>query len=111
LDITGLIVPIGAWVLEEACRYAKYLLDVGSGTGVAVNVSSIQFGHPDFIATVTGALERTGFPPFLLEPELTETVIMQDVEGVVSRIGELRSMGVTISIDDFGTGYSSLSYL
>jgi diguanylate cyclase (GGDEF)-like protein len=108
---TGLIVPIGAWVLEEACRHAKYLLDAGSGTGVAVNVSSIQFGHPDFMATVTGALERTGFPPFLLELELTETVIMQDVEDVVSRIAELRSMGVTISIDDFGTGYSSLCYL
>jgi diguanylate cyclase len=108
---TGLIVPIGAWVLEEACRHTKYLLDACCGTGVALKVSSIQFGYPDFIATVTGALERTGFPPFLLELELTETVIMQDVEGVVSRIAELRNMGVSISIDHFGTGYSSLSYL
>jgi diguanylate cyclase (GGDEF)-like protein len=108
---TGLIVPIGAWVLEEACRYAKSLFDSGSGVGVGVNVSSVQFGRPDFVDTVIGTLERTALPPCLLELELTETVVMHGLEDVVKRIAQLRDMGVSISIDDFGTGYSSLSYL
>jgi diguanylate cyclase len=71
---------------------------------------AFQFRRPDFMATVAGALERIALRPFLLELELTETVIMQGVDDV-KRLADLRSMGVTISIDDFGTGYSSLSYV
>ena len=108
---TGLIVPIGAWVLEEACRHAKSLFDSGSPAGVGVNVSSIQFCRPDFAETVAGALERANLPACLLDLELTETVVMQSIEDVAGKITRLRDTGVTISIDDFGTGYSSLSYL
>jgi len=108
---TGLIVPIGAWVLEEACRHGKYLFDSGSPAGVGVNVSSIQFCRPDFAETVAGALERAALPACLLDLELTETVVMQSLDDVARKIACLRDTGVTISIDDFGTGYSSLSYL
>jgi diguanylate cyclase (GGDEF)-like protein len=107
----GLIVPIGAWALEEACRHARHLLDSGAGAGVGVNVSSVQFSRPDFVDTVTEALRQAGLPPFLLELELTETVVMEGLDDVVERIAQLRGMGVSISMDDFGTGYSSLSYL
>ena len=108
---TGLIVPIGAWVLEEACRHAKRLFNAGSNTGVGVNVSNVQFGRADFVATVVDALARTALPPCLLELELTESVVMQSIEDSSGKIAYLREMGVSISIDDFGTGYSSLSYL
>ncbi len=108
---TGLIVPIGAWVLEEACRHAKRLFESGSNTGVGVNVSNVQFGRADFVATVVDALAHTALPPCLLELELTESVVMQGVEDTARKIAYLRGMGVSISIDDFGTGYSSLSYL
>ena len=108
---TGLIVPIGLWALEEACRHGKSLFDSGLAAGVGVNVSSVQFGRADFTNTVTSVLERTGLPPRLLDLELTETVVMQGIEDVAKKIAWLRGIGVTISIDDFGTGYSSLSYL
>jgi diguanylate cyclase (GGDEF)-like protein len=108
---TGLIVPIGTWVLEEACRHAGRLFDSGSAAGVAVNVSSVQFSRPDFIDTVRAALETTGLAPSLLELELTESVVMKGPEDVAEKVAWLRHIGVSISIDDFGTGYSSLSYL
>jgi diguanylate cyclase (GGDEF)-like protein/PAS domain S-box-containing protein len=108
---TGLIVPIGTWVLEEACRQTKKLFDSGTPAGVGVNVSSVQFGRPDFVSTVTEVLRRTGLSPLLLELELTETVVMQGLDDVAEKIRELRTLGVSVSIDDFGTGYSSLSYL
>jgi diguanylate cyclase (GGDEF)-like protein/PAS domain S-box-containing protein len=108
---TGLIIPIGTWVLEEACRQTRKLCDAGLHTGVGVNVSSVQFARPDFVQTVTDVLRRTGLSPLLLELELTETVVMQGVEDVAEKIRELRTLGISVSIDDFGTGYSSLSYL
>lgn len=108
---TGLIVPIGNWVLEEACRQTRKSLDAGSPAGVGVNVSSVQFSRPDYVSTVVDALRRTGLPPGLLELELTESVVMQSMDDVAGKILELRNLGVSVSIDDFGTGYSSLSYL
>ncbi len=109
---TSLIVPIGRWVLEEACRRAVQWQETGSeGVGVAVNVSLVQFGRPDFIDTIQDVLHCSGLPPDLLELELTESVVMQGVEDVKDKIARLRKLGVSVSIDDFGTGYSSLSYL
>jgi len=109
---TSLIVPIGTWVLEEACHRADAWQRTGSeGIGVAVNVSLVQFGRPDFVETVMHALQKSGLPANLLELELTESVVMQGVEAVTEKINRLRRLGLSISIDDFGTGYSSLSYL
>ena len=108
---TGLIIPIGKWVLEEACRQTRELCDNGLRVGVGVNVSSLQFSRPDFVQTVTDILRKTGLSPLLLELELTETVVMQGLDEVASKIRDLRTIGVSVSIDDFGTGYSSLSYL
>ena len=108
---TGLVIPIGNWVLEQACRQTKKLCDSGLRAGVGVNVSSVQFSRPDFVDTVTDILRRTGLSPLLLELELTETVVMQGLDDVAGKIRELRTLGISVSIDDFGTGYSSLSYL
>jgi diguanylate cyclase (GGDEF)-like protein len=106
---TGLIVPIGEWVLREACRQAAGLLD--SGQRVAVNVSAVQFLQPGFLATVGSALRESRLEPRQLELELTESVLMEDLELAEQRLQELRVLGVAVAIDDFGTGYSSLFYL
>lgn len=108
---TGLIVPIGAWVLEEACTQSMRLGQQGSSAGVSVNVSGVQFGRTDFVDQVMEILARTGMSPRHLELELTETVIMHCITDAARKIARLRSEGVSVSIDDFGTGYSSLSYL
>jgi len=109
---SGLIVPIGTWVLREACRQNAAWQRAGHQPyRVAVNVSALQFVRPDFVDTVSVALEDHGLEPRWLELELTESVVMRDVEDVRLRLGELRRLGVGISIDDFCTGYSSLAYL
>ncbi len=109
---TGVIVPIGTWVMEEACRQAQlWSQNTRKGVGVSVNVSVVQFMRPDFLETVTSILERTGLPARMLELELTESVIMQGLADAVVKINQIRELGVSVSIDDFGTGYSSLSYL
>ena len=109
---TGLIVPLGAWVLEQACIRAQGWLRSGmSQCTVAVNVSPVQFLGADFVSTVEDILDRTGLPPAFLNLELTETVVMNGIEDVVQKIQRLRSLGIRVSMDDFGTGYSSLSYL
>ncbi len=109
---SGLIVPIGAWVLREACRQVRQLDAAGCGpVRVSANVSSLQFARPEFVELVEEALRETGIQPSLLELELTESLVMQDFAQSSSRIAELRKLGVQVSIDDFGTGYSSLSYL
>jgi diguanylate cyclase (GGDEF)-like protein/PAS domain S-box-containing protein len=109
---SGLIIPLGAWVLEESCRQIQAWQRCGHpGIRVAVNVSTIQFGRPDFIESVARALSKIGVDPQLLELELTETQVMRNVEESTPRIARLRALGVSISIDDFGIGYSSLSYL
>ena len=108
----GLIVPIGRWVLGEACRQVKAWLDDGlHAVPVAVNVSAVEFRHKDFVAGVAQILNDTGLPAHYLELELTESVIMHDPKGSASVLKALKAMGVMLAIDDFGTGYSSLSYL
>jgi diguanylate cyclase (GGDEF)-like protein/PAS domain S-box-containing protein len=108
----GLILPIGAWVLREACRRcAEWQTGDLCGAGVSVNVSALQFACTDFVETVARTLEATGLPPRLLELELTESVFVQDMRASARKLTKLRNLGVTIALDDFGTGYSSLSYL
>jgi diguanylate cyclase (GGDEF)-like protein/PAS domain S-box-containing protein len=108
---TGLIVEIGEWVLDQACSQARRWMELGLKTGIAVNVSNLQFHRPDFEDMVAKVLDRTGLPARRLDIELTETVAVQGIEEAVARIGRLRAKGLTVSIDDFGTGYSSLNYL
>jgi len=109
---TGLIVSIGEWVINEACRQNKAWQDAGlPPMGVCVNVSARQFKENRLVQVVAAALETTGLAPQYLELELTESLIMQDVERALATMGELQALGVRLSIDDFGTGYSSLSAL
>lgn len=109
---SGLIVPIGAWVLREACENFRVWQDAGFfAMPVAVNISAVQFRDKAFLDSVAQILEETGLEPRYLELELTESVIMHDAEAAVSVLIALKTMGVQIAIDDFGTGYSSLSYL
>jgi diguanylate cyclase (GGDEF)-like protein len=108
----GLIVPIGAWVLREACTQAKAWLDAGlQPVTLAVNVSSMEFQAPSFPTHMFEIIDDTGLSPSSLEVELTESVLMKRAESAVSVLSELRDRGVKLAIDDFGTGYSSLSYL
>ncbi|KRR14323.1 EAL domain-containing protein [Bradyrhizobium valentinum] len=105
---TGLIVPIGEWVLRQACMDAAgWSRDVA----VAVNLSPVQFKNPNLVSTVKEALKASGLPARRLELEITESVLLQNSEATLSVLHELRAFGVRISLDDFGTGYSSLSYL
>ena len=109
---TGLIVPIGEWVLGTACAQAASWQRAGrEGLSVSVNVSAVQLRHGGFAASVRAALEASGLEPSRLELELTESGIMQDTERFIEEMSALRALGVSIAIDDFGTGYSSLSYL
>jgi len=109
---TGLIVPIGAWVLESACKQSNVWQLAGcSPLRITVNVSARQLLEPDFLAEVASFLRAAHMRPSSLELELTETALMADVERAASVLYQLRGMGVRISIDDFGTGYSSLGYV
>jgi diguanylate cyclase (GGDEF)-like protein/PAS domain S-box-containing protein len=109
---TGLILPIGDWVLHEACRQNKAWQDEGlQPVTVSVNVSARQFLQQGLASRVLRALDETGLEAQYLELEITESVIMQDLEGAISTMRELQEMGIQLSIDDFGTGYSSLSSL
>lgn len=109
---SGLIMPLGEWVLLSACRQLKAWLAAGHDVGrVTVNISARQFQHRDLEAIVGKALAETGIPSRALEIELTETVLMSDIPNGVATLRGLRKMGVSLSIDDFGTGYSSLGYL
>ncbi|WKA26888.1 bifunctional diguanylate cyclase/phosphodiesterase [Bradyrhizobium roseum] len=105
---TGLIVPIGAWVLRQACMDA---VRWSQQVGVAVNLSPVQFKNPSLVSTVKAALQASGLPAQRLELEITESVLLQNSEATLRVLHELRGFGVRISLDDFGTGYSSLSYL
>ncbi|MBE9610457.1 bifunctional diguanylate cyclase/phosphodiesterase [Chitinilyticum piscinae] len=107
-----LIVPLGSWVLEEACRHAASWVAKGlPPLTVAVNLSPMQFSQPGLVQQVRDCLERYGLPPERLELEVTESVVMQDVDQVAATLDAFNALGVKLSIDDFGTGYSSLSYL
>jgi diguanylate cyclase (GGDEF)-like protein/PAS domain S-box-containing protein len=111
---TGLIVPLGAWVLEEACRQvAEWQKDLRADSSfvVSVNLSARQLAQPDLVTSVASALERSGADARNLCLEITESVLMDDAEGTIGSITALKSLGVKLSIDDFGTGYSSLGYL
>jgi diguanylate cyclase (GGDEF)-like protein/PAS domain S-box-containing protein len=108
----GLILPIGRWVLREACRQVQEWIYGGLRVApVAVNVSSLEFRSDDFLDSLRAILRDTGLDPSYLELELTETVLMQHAESTVAMLGALKSIGVRLAVDDFGTGYSSLSYL
>ena len=109
---TDLIIPLGRWVIEQACEQAARWRDDGIfGLPVAINVSSRQFHYGDLIQTVEAALLRFGLDPGLVELELTEGTLIEDVELARRTLERLREVGVRVSVDDFGTGYSSLSYL
>jgi EAL domain-containing protein (putative c-di-GMP-specific phosphodiesterase class I) len=111
-EATGLIRPIGAWVLAEACRAASRWRAMGIPVGISVNVSAAQLKHQDLPATVSQALSATGIAPAALELELTESMFVDPTELVVHRaVQAIAGMGVSLAIDDFGTGYSSLGYL
>ncbi len=109
---TGLIIPIGGWVLDEACRQMREWHDAGRHAWtMAVNLSPAQFGHPALIETVQATLERHGLIPRCLTLEITESTAMRDADASAVILQKLHEMGVRIAIDDFGTGYSSLLYL
>jgi EAL domain-containing protein (putative c-di-GMP-specific phosphodiesterase class I) len=107
----GLSVPIGDWVLHEACRQARAWQDAGQGLMVAVNLSAGQFVDHRLLATVDDALARASLPAHCLELEVTEAVIMRGDAATSATIAGLAERGVHLTVDDFGTGYSSLSWL
>lgn len=111
LEDTGLIVPVGEWVLRTACHQARAWRDSGlKPTRMAVNLSSRQFGQADLVGSVASVLEETGLDPRYLELEITKSLIMEDVEASSRALAEFKETanGIRVSIDDFGTGYSSL---
>ena len=111
-EVSGIIVPIGAWVLDHSCMRAAGWNGPGNDhVRLAVNVSAVQFASPEFVRVVQNALDQSGLAPDLLELEITESVLMRDVEQSIRRMSELRRIGVRLAIDDFGAGYSSLNYL
>lgn len=109
---TDLIIDIGQWVLEEACRQFVEWKDLGLRLPqISVNVSAKQFHSHDFIELVYAAMDKTGMPPESLNLEITESVVVEGLESTIQKMTELKSLGVNFSLDDFGTGYSSLGYL
>jgi len=109
---SGLIVPIGHWILTQACLFAQQLITQGhNDIIVAVNVSPRQFSHPDFVQSVSDVLAQTQLPAKNLELEITEGVFMHNEFDMLKVLNQLKALGLHLSIDDFGTGYSSLSYL
>jgi EAL domain-containing protein (putative c-di-GMP-specific phosphodiesterase class I)/FixJ family two-component response regulator len=111
-ESTGLIVPIGKWVLKRVCQQIKSWRDTGiRSLIVAVNLSVIEFNQPNFIKKILNFIETNDLEPDCLELELTESMIMQDINSAIATMSKLQSLGVKIAIDDFGTGYSSLIYL
>jgi diguanylate cyclase (GGDEF)-like protein/PAS domain S-box-containing protein len=109
---TGLILPIGQWVMHEACRQSREWLDAGfAPMPMAVNISAVEFRSKDFVESVRAALNESKLDPHCLELELTESVLMKHAESTVAMLKSLKAIGVHLTVDDFGTGYSSLSYL
>jgi EAL domain-containing protein (putative c-di-GMP-specific phosphodiesterase class I) len=110
---TGLIIPIGLWVLDQACASLRRWAEQPETAELtlAVNISARQFRQPDFVAQVSAALLRHGVDPRRLKLELTESLLLDGVDDVVGKMQPLQAMGVSFSLDDFGTGYASLAYL
>ncbi|UOY91194.1 EAL domain-containing protein [Ectobacillus sp. JY-23] len=108
---TNLIVTIGEWILQEACRQMKTWSEMGYVLKVGVNLSTKQFNHDNFLEMVTSTLSKTGLRPDLLDVELTERIAMDNEEKTLNKLKHLKELGIHVSIDDFGTGYSSLAYL
>ncbi|MBD0263911.1 MAG: EAL domain-containing response regulator, partial [Tolypothrix sp. Co-bin9] len=111
-ESTGLIIPIGEWVLQTVCKQIKIWRDAGCNLlPIAVNLSSCQSTQIDFNQKIFGFLNANSLPPSCLQLELTESMILKDVNSAIATMNELRTFGIKIAIDDFGTGYSSLIYL
>jgi EAL domain-containing protein (putative c-di-GMP-specific phosphodiesterase class I) len=113
-DETGLIIPVGQWVLEEACRQVaawQAEFPVEPPLTLSVNLSPRQFQQTNLVEQISRALREAGLAPNRLKLEITEGVIMRDVEATIKTLGRLKELGVQLAIDDFGTGYSSLAYL
>ena len=109
---SGLIVPIGRWVLRHACKQAKSWQNKGiEGITVAINISAQEFLQKDFVEDVRATLIETRLEPHFLELEITESVLMRDAECSKKILNQLKQMGIKLAVDDFGTSYSSLSYL
>jgi diguanylate cyclase (GGDEF)-like protein len=111
LEETGLIVPVGTWVLLEACRQGVTWREAGYPIGIAVNVSACQLDTDEFVTVVEHTLEETGLDPGSLTIEITETALMRDADETALRLAAVKELGVRIAIDDFGTGYSSMAHL
>ena len=107
----GLIEPLGAWILQQACAQLKTWSDEGLDLQMAINISPLQFRKPGFVNLVRQVLHNTGADPGCIELEITETLLMQPLKDLDQRLRELAGMGLTFALDDFGTGYSSLGYL
>jgi len=109
---TGLIVPLGRWVLEQACLHAQQWQEQsGRRLSVSMNLSARQFQHPELVADVAHAICRAHLPAESLILEITESLLMHDTDATITKLHELKALDVRLAIDDFGTGYSSLSYL
>jgi EAL domain-containing protein (putative c-di-GMP-specific phosphodiesterase class I) len=108
---TGLVVPLGLWVLDRACRQAAEWARLDPDVTVSVNVSQRQLRRPEFEQEVDRVLRESGVDPGRVNLEITESAVMSDVESTIQRLQELKALGVRIAVDDFGTGYSSFSWL
>ncbi|AZL66556.1 MULTISPECIES: putative bifunctional diguanylate cyclase/phosphodiesterase [Pseudomonas] len=109
---TGLIIPIGKWVVRQACRMSLELREAGMGNlHVAINLSPKQFSDPELVSSIGSIIKEEALPPHLLELELTEGLLLEASEDTHRQLDELKALGLTLAMDDFGTGYSSLSYL
>ena len=109
---TGLIIPMGKWIFEETCRFIKVMQEQGlPQLSIAVNLSGAQFSQADLLSTLSNTVKKAGINPQQIELEITESLIMNDLEQAISTLNQLRDFGFSIAIDDFGTGYSSLAYL
>ena len=110
-EATGLIVELGAWILQEACEFAARLASQNLKNNISINLSARQFKDANLVSTLDKIIKQTGVEPKRIHLELTESMLMGHVEAAILQLHQLKALGVSISIDDFGTGHSSLSYL